>query len=113
MTSLVQRIGMPLAVLACAAVLAGCSSSSKSTPDSSGSGTSADSAGANTHSAIYLSECQAMVKIFTDSSLPATARDPEKVISGFKSGPGWPVLSSQQQTDAVAGIRKAATGSCS
>jgi|GEM_PF-6458327 len=116
MTSLVKRIGLPLAVLACTAVLAGCNGSSKPAAASSGSGTStgsSDSGGANTHSAIYLSECHAMVKIFTDSSMPASAKDPDMIISGFKNGPGYSALSSQQQADAVAGIRKASTGSCS
>ncbi|MFI6368800.1 hypothetical protein ACIBG0_39475 [Nocardia sp. NPDC050630] len=112
MTSLVKRIGLPLAVVACTVVLAGCNDSSKPAAAANTSGTSNASGGADTHSAIYLSECQAMVKIFTDSSLPASAKDPEKVISNFKNGPGWSTLSSQQQVDAVAGIRKAATGSC-
>ncbi|MBU3063708.1 hypothetical protein KO481_19500 [Nocardia sp. NEAU-G5] len=106
MTSLVKRIGLPLAVLACTAVLAGCNGSSKSDASSSSSD------GANTHSAVYTSECKAMVKIFSDKSLPASARDPETVVNGFKNGPEWKVLTSQQQTDAVAGIRKAGTGSC-
>jgi len=106
MTSLVKRTGLPLAVLACAAVLAGCNSSSKSAAASSSSDD------ANTHSAVYMSECQAMVKVFTDKSMPASARDPETVISSFKNGPEWKVLTSQQQNDAVAGIRKAGTGSC-
>lgn len=116
MTSLVTRAGLPLAVLACAAILAGCNSSSKSTAasDTSSKPTAASdsSDGANTHSAIYQKECQAMVKIFTDKNMPAAARDPETIISNFKNGPAWKTLTTQQQNDAVAGIRKAGTGSC-
>lgn len=121
MTSPAKRIGLPLAVLACTVALAGCNGSSKPAAASSSSGTTAssslaasvDSGGADTHSAIYLSECHALSKILGDQSLPAAARDPEKVIANFKNGAQWSLLSSQQQTDAVAGIRKAATGSCS
>lgn len=110
MSSLATRIGLPLAVLACTVALAGCSSTSK--PSSAGSG-SGDSSGADTSSTIYRSECAAMVKYFTDTNLPASAKNPDKLIADFKAGPQWSLMSSQQQTDAVAGIRKAATGSCS
>ena len=106
MTSLVKRAGLPLAVLASAVLLAGCGGSSKS------SAAQSDSGGADTSSAIYQKECKAMQPIFSNSSVPAAAKDPEKIISQFESGPGWSALTKQQQTDAVAGIRKAATGSC-
>jgi ABC-type glycerol-3-phosphate transport system substrate-binding protein len=106
MTSLAQRAALPLAVLASVVLLAGCGGSSKSAAAQS------DSGGVDTSSAIYQKECKAMQPIFSDANVPASARDPEKIISQFQSGPGWGVLTKQQQTDAVAGIRKAATGSC-
>ncbi len=106
MTSLAKHAGLALAVLASFVVLAGCNDSSKSAAAQSNTG------GADTSSAIYQKECQAMQTIFSDPKTPAAAKDPEKIIAQFKAGPGWGVLSKQQQDDAVAGIRKAATGSC-
>lgn len=116
MTSLAKCAGLPLAVLASVVLLAGCDASSKSLsaqPESSKStATQSDSGGVNTSSEIYQKECKAMQPIFSDSKMPASLKDPETVISHFKSSPAWPLLTKQQQTDAVAGIRKAATGSC-
>lgn len=109
MTSLAKRAGLPLAVLASVVLVAGCNDSSKS---ASASASASDSGSADSSSAIYQKECHALQPIFSDPKTPAAAKDPEKLISQFKSGPAWKALTTQQQNDAVAGIRKAATGSC-
>jgi hypothetical protein len=106
MTSLAEYAGLPLAVLASVVLLSGCNDSSKS------SASQANTGDAKPASDIYQKECQAMQPIFSDPKTPASAKDPEKLITAFKSGPEWSLLSKQQQDDAVAGIRKAATGSC-
>ncbi|RMI29334.1 hypothetical protein [Nocardia stercoris] len=105
MTSLVKRVGIPLTIAASVVLLAGCNDSkSSSGPSNSGGG--------DPKSAIYQKECQAMLPIFSDPNTPAASKDPEKVIAGLKAGPGWGAMTKQQQDDAVAGIRKAGTGSC-
>ncbi|MEU6587285.1 hypothetical protein [Nocardia sp. NPDC046763] len=103
---MVKHVGMPLTILASAALLAGCGHSSTSSAPQSNTG------GGNPSSSMYQKECQAMLPIFSDPKTPSASKDPEKVINGMKNGAAWNLMTTEDQNDAVAGIRKAATGSC-